>query len=228
MRNIIILILCATAMSAQFKKTFNETVTGSYNTIKTGEQIIASVNSLNHADYGKFEFDINPIYNVTYVAGKMTANEFMNKTNIGFKHNTLSFFYLNQYDTSLIRSIDWDEWNGLGFGKKFKISEKFSTSLSYCFEQQLRKYVGSDLETIYRNSFRLKSSLNYDTVAFSIEYYYQPAINTNDVNVFGTSKITILPNKPVSFVVQNTYNYMSTDPVKTIQNTTFGVNINIK
>jgi len=215
-------------MSAQTKKTFSETVTGSYNTIKTGEQIIASINSQNHADYKKFEFDFNPLYNLTYVAGKMTANEFMNKISVGFKHNSYSFFYLNQYDSSLIRSIDWDEWNGLGAGKKFKITEKFTSAVSYCFEHQLRKYVGSDLVTIYRNSFRLKSSLNYETVAFSIEYYYQPAININDVNVFGTSKITILPNKPVSFVVQNTYNYMSTDPVKTIQNTTFGVNINIK
>ena len=228
MKNLIILLLCATSMSAQIKKTFNETISGSYNTIKTGEQILVSLNSQNHAEYKKFELDINPLYNVAYTGGKMTANEFINKTNVAFKHNSYSFYYLNQYDASFIRRIDWDEWNGLGAGKKFILSDKITIWTSYCFEQQLRKYIGSDMETIYRNSFRLKSALNYTSFTVALEYYYQPAINMDDVNIFGTSKVTILPNRPVSFVIQNTYNYMSADPVKVIQNTTFGVNINIK
>ena len=104
-----IFILCATSMSAQIKKTFNEAISGSYNTVKSGEQILLSINSQNHAEYKKFELDINPLYNVAYTGGKMTANEFMNKANVAFKHNSYSFYYLNQYDASFIRNIDWDE-----------------------------------------------------------------------------------------------------------------------
>ena len=228
MKNILFLILACVSLNAQVKKTLSESVSGSYATVKAGEQLVLSINSQNRFDYKNYYFSINPMYNVTYVASNVSSSEFLTKQDLGIKITNYSVFIINQYDSSLIRSISYDEWHGIGFGKKFNITQKFITSLSYCFEQQIREYSHKDKEEIFRNSIRLKSGITYQNISLQLEYYYQPAFNIKDVNVLGSAMIIILPNKPVNFIIQNTCSYMSTDPVKMIQNTTFGIKFNLK
>jgi len=231
MKKIILLFLLSNICYAQIdnniKTKFTETITGALNTVKSGQQVTLSINSINHFEYDKFSVDVNPFYNVSYLNGNATANEFLTKQDIGYKYKSYSAFIINQYDSSLIRGITSDEWNGIGIGKKFTITPKLTTSLSYCLEQQNRKYVNVDEENIVRHSIRCKIIGNFTNVNIMIEYYYQPSLNGSDVNVFGASTITFFPNKPINFVIQNVYNYMSTDVVKTIQNTTFGVKMNL-
>jgi len=213
--------------NAQFKMNLNENFTGSYNTIKAGQQLLFAVTTTNIFEYSKFYADINPNYNLGYVANKMSSNEFLTREDIGLHYKKFSFFAVNQYNTSFIRSIKYDDWYGVGIGRSVNI-RKFRFALSYCFEYQFRQYEEMESEIIMRNSIRAKITIDYSNVIMSFEYYVQPAIKDfSDLNVFGSTSISIFSNKPVSFVIQNTLSYMSTDVVKTIQNTTAGIKIKI-
>ena len=225
---LLILLLSFTFASGQIKKTLNESVSGTYTTVQDGEQLVLNINLQNHFEYRNYYFDINPMYNVTYNAKDLTSSEFLAKQDLGLHHKEYSLFVISQYDSSLIRSITYDEWLGIGGGKKIIHTSKVITSLSYCIVQQIRKYSYQDRQEIYRNSIRLKSSISYESVSVQLEYYYQPAFKGNDVYVLGTAMIVILPNNPINFIIQNSCTYMSKDPVNTIQNTTFGIKINLK
>ena len=229
MKKILVLSLLLTnILVAQNKSMFTEYITGSYNTIKAGNQIVLSISSQNHINFKSTYLDVNPIYTYSTVGNVLNSNEFVTKEDFGYKIDTFSLFIVNQFNSSLIRGIDWDVCNGIGFGKRFKISPKLYTALSYAILDELRKYTLTDSELITRNSFRLKIVANYSDVNFNIEYYYQPNIKFNDTNFYGTSTITLFPNKPLNFVIQNVYNFISTDKISVIQNTTIGIKFNLK
>ena len=162
-------------------------------------------------------------------AGVTSSKEFLAKQDIGFKVEKNSVFYVSQFNSSLIRSIEWDAWNGIGIGRKLINTNRCQLSLSYCFEQEQRKYKYNDyVEKIYRSSFRSKMALKYSLITFTLEYFYQPAFNRNDMNFLGTSTAIFFPEKSINFIIQNNINYISKDPVKPIiQNTTFGIKINL-
>ena len=83
--------------------------------------------------------------------------------------------------------------------------------------------IKKEIEEVKLRHFRSNS----DSARFLLEYYYQPAFNKNDTNFLGSSSIIFFDNRPISFTIQNTINYISTDHIKTIQNTTFGIKINL-
>ena len=222
-----ILILCSCIMSSQVKMTFNENISGAYNTTNRGEQFIFTINSQNKLEYKKFYADFNPYFMDMKSAGVTSSKEFLSKQDIGFKVEKNSVFYVSQFNSSLIRSIEWDAWNGIGIGRKLINTNRCQLSLSYCFEQEQRKYKYEYVEKIYRNSFRSKMALKYSLITFTLEYFYQPTFNTNDMNFLGTSTAIFFPEKSINFIIQNNINYISTDNVKTIQNTTFGIKINL-
>ena len=227
MKKLFILLICFNLGIGQTKSLFSESITGSYNTIKAGNQILLSLNSQNHINFKTTYMDVNPVYTYSNTGGILNSNEFVTKEDFGYKINTCSLFVVNQFNSSLIRKIDWDVWNGIGFSKRFNLSPKLYAAISYAILDELRKYNDSDLELITRNSVRLKIVGNYSDLAFNIEYYYQPNMSFTDTNIYGASTLTFLPNKPISFIIQNVYNFIGTDKVKTIQNTSIGIKINI-
>ena len=216
------------AVRDTIKLNLNENITGSYNTLKSGDQLLLSINSLNHIELSKWYMDINPYYNLGYIQKVMSANELSTKEDIGTHWNRFSAFIATQYNSSFIRSIDHDQWYGVGVGRKFNINKKISTSLSYCYQYEFRKYKDKSNEEIQRSSIRAKIGINYTNFNLSFEYYFAPSTNTmNDLNIFGSSTLTLFPNKPINFIIQNIYNYISTDRVKIIQNTTIGLRVKI-
>jgi len=216
--------------NAQSKMNFDDNFTGSYNTTKVGDQTALMINGTNHVAKNNFYADFNPYYNLTYTGQKMTGNELTIKDDIGYNDEKLSVFIPHQYNTSYIRGISSDNLIGLGVGYHFKFKHK-TIGVSYAALEEYRKFNYNDgqLSNILRNSFRLKIKLDYTNVAFSFEYYIQPNVNDGtDINIWGSSSIILFNNKPVNFVIQNVYNYMSTDKIKTIQSTSFGIKIKFK
>ena len=229
---ILILLLSISINSFAIKDTIrinlNENITGSYNSLKSGEQLLISINSLNHFELSRWYMDINPYYNLGYLQKSMSSNELSTKEDIGAHWNRLSTFIATQYNSSFIRDIDYDQWYGIGIGRRFNINKRISVSLSYCYQYEFRRYKDKLEEEIQRSSIRSKIGINYTNFNLSFEYYFAPSNSTiNDINIFGSSTLTLLPNRPINFIVQNIYNYISTDRVKTIQNTTIGLRVKI-
>jgi hypothetical protein len=230
MKKLIIILLVALPLytNGQFKMNLDDNVTGSFNTTKVGDQPSLVVNCNNHFVKNNYYCDFNPYYNLSYTGQKMTGNELTLKDDIGFHDEKLSLFIVHQYNSSYIRSISSDNLIGVGVGQHFKINKHLSTAVSYAILHEYRKYTNTELESILRNSFRIKLKLEYTNVAFAFEYYFQPNVNDiKDLNIWGSSSIILFNNKPVNFVIQNVYNYISTDKIKTIQSTSLGLKIKI-
>jgi hypothetical protein len=229
MKKFLLLLLIPTLGYGQINYSLDNNITGTYATTKVGDQPALMINGSNHFDRGNFVLDINPYYSLKYTGTKQIDNEFLTREDIGYKEKDITVFAYHEYNSSLIRSISSDNWIGLGVGKKYVFSDKLFLALSYCSVYEYRRYSELSLQTILRNSFRAKLKLTYPAVAFSFEYYYQPSVNDmNDYNMFGSSSISLFPGKTISFVAQNTYNFISTDKVKTIQSTSFGFKIKVK
>ena len=89
---------------------------------------------------------------------------------------------------------------------------------------QNTNYFYLDQKETFRHSLRGKVKLEKSLFSVSVEYFYQPSIkDSKDYIVYGTTKLTIFPNKPLNFIAQQTMNYRSIGDFKMIQNTTFGI-----
>ena len=225
-----ILLLVPMLVQAQIKYSLDDNLTGTYATSKAGDQTSVVINGLNHfVTKENVYFDINPYYSLKYSGTRNIDNEFLIREDIGYKDSGLSVFAVHQYNSSLIRGISSDNWCGLGVGKMFKLSKNLMFGVSYCTEYEYRKYTMESLETVLRNSFRAKLKLDVRDIQFNFEYYFQPSVdNMSDINIFGTASLTFFNSKSISFTVQNVYNYMSTDKIKTIQSTSFGMKFKMK
>ena len=232
MKKAIIFLLCiANIAFAQDSTKFSldNNLTGTYATTKVGDVTSLLINGLNHFEIKHNYFDINPYYSLRFSGVKNIDNEFLIREDIGYKDRGLSMFFVHQYNSSLIRAISSDNWYGLGIGKMFELNKSLMIGVSYCTEYEYRKYMEVSLEEVLRNSFRTRLKFNIKDVQFNFEYYFQPSVNNiNDINIFGSSSLTFFNNKSISFTIQNVYNYMSTDKVKTIQSTTLGLKFKIK
>lgn len=215
-------------LNGQIKIVLDNNITGSYNTTKVGDQPSLVVNCNNHFVKNNFYCDFNPYYNISFTGQKMTGNEFTLKDDIGFHDEKLSVFLVHQYNSSYIRGISSDNLIGVGVGQHFKFKKHILTSVSYCILHEERKYSDKDFESILRNSFRIKLKLDYTNVALLLEYYIQPTVNDiEDLNAWGSTSLILFNNKPINFVIQNVYNYISTDKIKKIQSTSIGLKIKI-
>ena len=228
MKKLLFLLFLPLVTNAQLKYNLDNSLTGSYATSKIGDQTGLVFNGLNHFEVKKTYWDINPYYSIKYTGTKKIDNELLSREDIGRWDKSISVFLVHQYNSSFIRGISADNWIGAGIGKTVKIKEHISISLSYCVQYEYRRYLNSPLETILRNSIRGRIRCDYKDVQLSVEYYFQPNIdNSNDINIFGSTSITLFNSKPVSLTFQNVYNYMSTDKVKLIQNTTAGIRVKL-
>ena len=228
MKLFFLILLLPIVTNAQLNYNLDNNLTGSYATSKSGDQTGFVLNGTNNiSDKNKY-FDVNPYYSLRYSGTNKIDNELLSREDIGFFDNTVSAFVVHQYNMSFIRGITSDNWFGVGVGKKIYETNHFDLSLSYCFENEYRKYDNLPMETIYRNSFRIKTKFIYKDIQLHLEYYIQPNINNeNDINIFGTASLNFFNSKPVSLLLENVYNFISTDNIRVIQNTTLGIKIKI-
>lgn len=167
--------------------------------------------------------DLNSILNYTVgFSPSINQNEFSHKLNISHEHKNVFSFVNNQYNYSLLRSMQNDNWFGLGIGykKKFKNSK---LSLSYGIIYQNTEYFNNSVKENVRHSVRVKFNYQKNIFGFYTEYYYQPSMVTNNIIITGNTKVTLKSSKHLSFMIQDVINYASTSKVVMIHNLTVGL-----
>ena len=224
---LITLLLFSIRTYAQTEISLDNSLSGSLNQGKNGNIIGVNFTGNNSFDFKKhISLDLGTNYNVQYTPD-LSQNEFIQKANIGYNKEHWDLFTTYQYNYSLIRDIQSDNWLGVGGG----IKEKFNwgkASLSYAFLYQNTDYVDSPISNILRHSIRAKIKIEKKLLGFSTEYFYQPNIKDfSDCIVYGTTKLILLPNKPLNFIIQDQMNFRSTSEVKMLNNLTFGVSYKI-
>ena len=76
---------------------------------------------------------------------------------------------------------------------------------------------------------KICKKLTKDFIIEKLEYKFLDRKNDlKDINIFGSTTLSLFNNKSINFIIQNTYNYISTDKIKTIQSTSIGIKIKTK
>jgi hypothetical protein len=167
--------------------------------------------------------DINSILNYSIgFSPKINQDEFSHKINISHEYKNMLYFVNNQYNYSLLRSMQNDNWFGVGLGYKKKFKH-FKTSLSYGIIYQNTQYFNDSIRENIRHSIRFKLNYEKNRFGFYTEYYYQPSMVINNVIITGNTKITLKTSKHLSFMIQDVINYVSTSKVIMIHNLTIGL-----
>jgi len=222
----ILLTLLTIKTYAQKEITLDNSLTGMYSQSKTellGAEFIGN-NSINFKK--SIGLDLGTNYNIQY-NHNLSQNEFIQKANLSWNKEHYDFFTTYQYNYSLSRGILADNWLGIGCGVK----ENYSwgkMSLSYAFLYTHTDYINDPSVIIpskeaLRHSIRGRIKIDGKLIGISTEYYYQPNINNpSDYIVYGTTKLSIFPKKPLNFIIQDIVNYKSVSNVKMLQTLTFG------
>jgi len=229
MKTILIIIFSTITLLASSQDTvkfsLDDNINGSYSKFSNNNNIVnVGFVGDNSLGYKKLKFNNVSNYSLSF-RDSITANEFVNKTNVEYDN----FFFFNVYTHSLIRSIKNDNSFGIGYGHKFSI-KKLDISVSYAVLYQKTFYKNTSTKEISRNSFRTKIKYNGGMVGFSTEFYYQPSFKSmeTDYIIYGNAKIIFLPKKRVNFILQDAINYISTSKVRMIHNLAFGIEYNFK
>jgi hypothetical protein len=169
------------------------------------------------------KFDVNSTLNYTIgFSPSINQNEFSHKLNMTHENKNMFSFVNNQYNYSLIRSMQNDNWVGLGVGykKRFKQSK---VSLSYGVIYQNTQFFNDSIKQNIRHTVRFRYNYDKNKFGFYCEYYYQPNMIANNVIITGNTKLMLKSNKNLSFMIQDVINYDSTSKVVMIHNLTIGI-----
>ena len=224
MKNLFLLlfVLFSIKTYAQTEISLDNSLSGSFN---QGKSNIIGLNFTgnNSFDFGKhIALDLGTNYNTQYTP-ILTQNELIQKANLGYNKEHWDLFTTYQYNYSLVRSIQSDNWLGIGGC----IKEKFNwgkASLSYAFLYQNTDYMINTSTNKLRHSIRAKIKIEKKKFGITTEYYYQPNIKDfNDCIIYGTTKLTLFPTKPFNFIIQDQMNFRSTSDVRMMNNLTFGI-----
>jgi len=220
---LITLLILTVKSYAQTEISLDNSLSGSLNQGKSGNIIGVNFTGNNSFDFGKhIALDLGTNYNTQYTP-ELTQNELIQKVNLGYNKEHWDLFTTYQYNYSLVRSIQSDNWLGIGGG----IKEKFNwgkASLSYAFLYQNTDYMINPSTNKLRHSIRAKIKIEKKKFGITTEYYYQPNIKDfNDCIIYGTTKLTLFPTKPFNFIIQDQMNFRSTSDVRMMNNLTFGI-----
>lgn len=218
---LVLFLLIPILSISQTEINLDNNLTGLYSQNKSGNQFGLNFIGTNSFQKNKISLDLSTNYSIR-VNPVLSENEFIQRANLGYNKDYFDLFTTYQYNYSFTRSIISDNWLGIGGGikKKFDCGK---ASLSYAFIYENLDYLNSPTDRILRHSIRLKLKVEKKIIGFSTEYYYQPSIvNSKDYIVFGTSKISLFPNKQFSLIFQDVINYRSISDVKMIHNLSIG------
>jgi hypothetical protein len=197
---------------------YNNTVSGMYvdNSIK---QINVNFTGDNSITKGGKSFNSNTSYSFAYTT-EVVNNELLQKTNIGYER----LFISHIFNHSLTRNIKYDNFIGIGYGFKWKY-----LSLSYASMYENIIYNQTSSVNVLRHSVRGKFKYEHDLFSIVTEYYYQPnMIKSNDVVVYGSTKISLLQKNKLSFSITDVVSYRSLNKVKIMHTIGLGVSYNLK
>jgi len=190
-----------------------------YNNIKTYTSNITSINSY---EYKNITYSNSLNHNLSY-SSKVNQNELANKFIINWSKNNYMIFLTNQTNYSLTRNINIENLFGGGFGRRDSI---IGIKINYSIGLLYDKIYNQNLEYL-RYSVRIKLSQIKPNYNWSTEFYYQPDIlNSNNIILYGTSKMNFKMNNYLSFSLVNVYNYYSIAKVKKINTFTLGITYN--
>ena len=176
----------------------------------------------NSIDFKKISYDFSTNYSTRF-SPNLKENEFNQRQNIGYEKEKWDLFITHQYNYSLIRQINSDNWLGVGGGLKFKYNWG-KISLSYATIYQSSNYFVNESEYLFRHPLRTKIKYEKKNISFYSEYFFQPNVsNFDDIIIYGNSKISLLLNKSLSFIIQDVVNWRSTSDVKLIHNLSLGI-----
>lgn len=216
-------ILIFSNLLAQKELTLDNSLTGIYNTSKTSQFGVNFIGN-NSLDLNKkISLDLVTNYQSRF-SPKIIDNELIQRVNLGYSKEYYDIFTTYQFNYSLVRGIQSNNWIGVGGGlkKKFNFGK---ISLSYAILYDNTYYMDSEITQTVRHSIRPKIKLENKFFSVSSEYFYQPSITDNgDYIIYGNTKLLILPQNKVNFVIQDVLNYRSISDVKTIHALTFGLN----
>lgn len=181
-------------------------------------------NGNNGFYHNHLSLDFNTNY-LLKISDQIQENELLQRSTIDYDKGKWDAFITHQYNYSLIRKINSDNWIGTGFGLKKKF-EKSKISFSYAFMFQKSVYRDLPTDEIWRHSLRLKYRIENKYLGFTTEIYYQPNISDfSDYIVLGTSRIIILPENKINFLIQDVINFRSQSEITTLHNLTIGLGV---
>ncbi len=222
MKQLFIFLILSFNLFSQAELKLDNNFTGilSSNNVTTFGFNYVGNNSLNIKKKVSVDFSTN--YAMRF-SPALKENEFIQRQNIGYGKEKWDAFLTHQYNYSLIRQIESDNWLGIGGGVKFPFSWG-KLSFSYATIYQNSVYLNLDSKTLFRHSFRTKIKFEKKNISFSSEYFLQPSMTDfSDMIIYGNSKISFFTSKPFTFIIQDVVNYRSTSNVRLIHNLSLGV-----
>ena len=217
-----LLLFCLLYVNFLFGQTLN--LDNNFTGILSNSQnstISLQYSGINKFEYKKSALEVGTVYSMRFNP-KLSENEFSNRVNISRSLKGVDVFINHQYNYSYIRKINSDNWLGIGLGVK-KNFDWGRVSLSYATIYQNVDYFTNPTKNVLRHSLRFKMRYSHKLFLFNTEYFYQPTFTDyRDVIVFGTTKISFLPQKQFSFIVSDILNYNSMSNVKLLHNLTIG------
>lgn len=176
----------------------------------------------NSIKLNKISVDIATNYAIRF-SPTIKENEFIQRQNVGLEKDKWNLFLTHQFNYSLIREIETDNWLGIGGGIKFKYKWG-GLSLSYASIYQNSNYINQHSDNLFRHSVRTKIKYENKNISFSSEYFFQPnMVNFNDLIIYGSSTIGLSVNKSLSFIIQDVINWRSESDVQLIHNLSLGM-----
>ncbi len=221
MRTLILLIFFPFCCWSQLKIGLDDNLTATHSASSVSKLNLNFVGS-NFVIIKRTEISTATNYSLTF-SPKISQNELSQKLNVGFIDSNLIIFSTYQFNHSLLRKLQSDNWIGIGAG--FKKNYKFiKSSISYAFIYQNSVFFDRTNTEVFRHSIRGKLKYEKNKLLISTEYYYQPSVKSfDDYIIYGTSKISLKSNKHVNFIIQDVFNFSSKSAVRLIHNITLGI-----
>jgi hypothetical protein len=225
--HLLLLFLISFITHSQTELSLDNNLTGMYSKTKSGPQFGFNFIGNNSIEIKKFSLDLGTNYQLGYSQKSLSQNEFIQRVNLAHNHEYWDVFTTYQYNYSLIRQIESDNWIGIGGGVKKKFSWG-KISLSYATLYQSTNYNNIESTEQIRHSLRGKLKIDKTRFGISMEYYYQPSVNGfNNYIIYGTTKLIFNPKKSVSFIIQDVINYRSDSQFKLLHNINFGLSYKV-
>jgi len=174
--------------------------------------------------FKKIDLNVSTNYGVRY-SSSLGASELIQKENLTLNFNVKNnIFVVHQYVYSFLRQINNDNYYGVGYG--FNHYGKYSkTSLSYAIIYEMIDYSIDSSYSLFRHSFRFKTSLDKKKVSYNFDYFLQPSVvMLSDFVIYGVNKISFRIDGNTSFTIQDILSFRNLETTKLINNLSIGIN----
>lgn len=217
---LIFLIFFSQKSESQNELNFDNNITGIYSR-SNSENLDFSFIGSNFFTSKKITITSNTIYSSSLNSqstNKLNSSELMQKISFDYQSKNIYKFIFYQYNSSLQRNINSENWIGLGLGIKKKIKNS-TFNFSYALMSSI-----TNVDYFLRHSFKFKYRIEKKLFSFNTEYSYKPNVfNFKDYIIIGTTNIILLPENKISFLIQDVLNIRSKEEVVVLETLTIGL-----